>query len=425
MSKYIFIVSIFIIGIFTGCTSKNGNYDVSMNKNLHYAIRVNDIRLVNELIENNADLEEKDEYGYTPLHLAARFNHYDIAKMLITKGADVNSFDNYFDTPLLDSTRNGYAFISELLICNGAKVNIKDEKGISAYEYAVKATDMRTAKLLSSKNIQAQCVGKVVTPKKPTNVQFYNQISIDEYGILTDNKPNICGDVFDTDVQRIQISFDSGESIIEANILGKRWCAQVQEKLLNGYYRVDAISVNSMNEKGLVSEELEIKAVNSLPSLLKKEFEKDLNNWHATFNEETLAFRFNNPSLLFERGSNDLKEEFKTILANFFPRYVEALIQYKTSIKKVYIEGHTSSAFNSVTSEEEKFKRNMVLSQQRADAVLEYLKTLLDSSIIENETFINENFVANGKSSSQLILNEDGTENKELSRRVEFRIESK
>lgn len=255
MLKYMIILTISIVSIFSGCASKNKNSFIE--KDLHYSIRVNDIRLVNELIDNT-NLNKKDEYGYTALHLAARFNQFDIARTLISKGADVNTYDNYFDTPLLDSARKGYSHISELLICNGAKVNIKDEKGISAYEYAIKASDIRTAKLISSKNIQQRCLGKVVTPKKIPNVQFYNQISIDDYNVLTTNTPTVCGDIHDKDVQRVQVSFDSGESAIEANILEKRWCAKVEEKLLDGYYRVDAISVNSLNEKGLVSDELEI-----------------------------------------------------------------------------------------------------------------------------------------------------------------------
>jgi len=419
MNKYFFSL-VFILVVFSGCATKNTGSLVE--KDLHYAVRVNDMMLLNELISEE-NIDKKDEYGYTPLHIAARFNHFDMAKILVSKGAQINTQDNYFDTPLIDSVKKGHTFMSELLICNGAKVNAKDEKGVSVYEYARQLNDNRTAKLLSSKNIQQRCIGKVITPKKPKSTQFYNQISIDEYGVLTDNTPRICGDVHDEDVRRIQISFDSGESVVEANILGKRWCAQVEDKLLNGYYRVDAISVNSINEKGLTSEELEIKAVNTLAALLKKEFEKDFANWNASFDENTLVFRFNNPSLMFERGSNTLKQEYKNILADFFPRYIDALVQYKNSIKKVYVEGHTSSSYSSVKSVEEKFKKNMVLSQERADAVLEYLKAILDSTVIENESFINNSFESRGKSSSELIVNSDGSENEELSRRVEFKIE--
>ena len=47
-----------------------------------------------------------------------------------------------------------------------------------------------------------------------------------------------------------------------------------------------------------------------------------------------------------------------------------------------------------------------------------------DPEVVDNKVFIKKAFVPEGKSSSQLVLNEDGSENIELSRRVEFRIES-
>lgn len=52
------------------------------------------------------------------------------------------------------------------------------------------------------------------------------------------------------------------------------------------------------------------------------------------------------------------------------------------------------------------------------------MSKISDPEVTENKGFINNAFVADGKSSSQLVLNEDGSENIELSRRVEFRIES-
>lgn len=249
---------VFISFLFSSCAKNNQNHENEFKKDLHYAVRVNNMVLVRELI-NDDNLNSKDEYGYTPLHLAAKFNHVDIARLLVSKGANVQTLDKHFDTPLIDSTRNSNSFISELLICNGAKVNVKDEKGVSAYDYAIKANDVQIAKLISSKNIQEKCIGKVITPNKPANTQFYNQISIDKYGIINDNTPNICGDIHDEDVRRVQISFDSGQTVFEANITNKRWCAQVTKELLDGTYRVDAISINSVNERGLSSEELEIK----------------------------------------------------------------------------------------------------------------------------------------------------------------------
>lgn len=421
MKKYFFSL-VFIALVFTACAPKN-NTEFKQNKDLHYAVRVNDMMLVNEFIKNKTNLDKKDEYGYTPLHIAAKFNHFDIARVLIQNGAKVDTKDKYFDTPLIDSTRSGFTFMSELLVCNGAQINSVDKNNMSAYDYSLKSNDIRTAKLLRSKSIQEKCIGKVITPNEAPKIKFYRQISIDSYGVIENNKPKICGDIHDLDVQRVQISFDSGESVIEGNIEGNRWCAQVEKELLNGTYRVDALSINSKYKKSLASEDLEIKAINTLSASIKKEFSQDFTKWNASFDEYTLTFRFNNPSLMFEKGSNKLNSKYKKILEDFFPRYLYAIKEYKNSIKNIYVLGHTSSSYESVKSEEDKFEKNMLLSQKRADEVFVFVKNIIDNRVIENETFLNSKLISEGKSSSELILNSDGSENIELSKRVEFRIE--
>ncbi len=62
--------------------------------------------------------------------------------------------------------------------------------------------------------------------------------------------------------------------------------------------------------------------------------------------------------------------------------------------------------------------------KKRAETVLGYMSNIIDPAVLDNKTFIKEAFVPEGKSSTSLVLNEDGSENVELSRRVEFRIET-
>ena len=67
----------------------------------------------------------------------------------------------------------------------------------------------------------------------------------------------------------------------------------------------------------------------------------------------------------------------------------------------------------------------MELSQNRARNVLRYVLQINHSKITKNKEWIKKNMTANGLSSSQLILNPNGTENKAESRRVEFRVVTK
>lgn len=145
---------------------------------------------------------------------------------------------------------------------------------------------------------------------------------------------------------------------------------------------------------------------------LEEEFKDDLKVWRAEIDSTTLCVRFQEPSMLFDNNMSTLKDNFKVILRDFFPRYIDVLTkpEYRDNIEEIRIEGHTDS--------NGEYFHNMQLSQDRTRAVLQYCMELLDPSNIEwSRTLI----TANGLSSSHPILY-DGVEDKSLSRRVEFRV---
>ena len=157
---------------------------------------------------------------------------------------------------------------------------------------------------------------------------------------------------------------------------------------------------------------------------LKKEFGKNLKDWNAVLDESTLSIRFEQPDILFEVGSAELKNNFKALLDDFFPRYLNILTsdKYKNDIEEIRIEGHTSSEWFSKTSEQQAYFNNMELSQNRTRKVLEYiLRQDWNKNLFEWEK---KHLTANGLSSSKLIFDADGQENKEKSRRVEFRVKT-
>ncbi|WP_292266354.1 OmpA family protein [Butyricimonas sp.] len=157
---------------------------------------------------------------------------------------------------------------------------------------------------------------------------------------------------------------------------------------------------------------------------LKKEFAKNLQIWNAVLDSLTLSIRFENPEILFQVGSAELNEHFKNILDSFFPRFIQILTdpKYKKYIEEIRIEGHTSSEWIGESSSRQAYFYNMELSQNRTRKVLEYIL-----SKIENEDLFHwtkSKLTANGLSSSKPIYNNDKTENKERSRRVEFKIKT-
>lgn len=145
---------------------------------------------------------------------------------------------------------------------------------------------------------------------------------------------------------------------------------------------------------------------------LQTEFKEDLTVWRATI-DSTLCIRFQEPSMLFDEGKDILKPKFKEILHDFFPRYIAVLNrkQYRDNIEEIRIEGHTNSNGG--------YYSNMELSQDRTRAVLQYCFSLMpDKDVIWLKGLV----TANGLSSSHLIYTKNGDENKDLSRRVEFRV---
>jgi outer membrane protein OmpA-like peptidoglycan-associated protein len=160
----------------------------------------------------------------------------------------------------------------------------------------------------------------------------------------------------------------------------------------------------------------------NLYSDLLMAFAGDLERWNAEILADNTV-RFKAPDVLFQRGDHRLQARFKEILNSFFPRYVTILQDYRTEIKAVRIEGHTSSdwanGYNAATA----YLGNLRLSQKRALTTLEYCYQL--SSVQVQQKWLEQVLMTNGWSFAKLILNADGSENVEKSRRVEFKVITK
>ena len=187
-------------------------------------------------------------------------------------------------------------------------------------------------------------------------------------------------------------------------------------------------------EKGKIEKIVEayITLRSDLYNDLHEMFKDELPKWNAVLDEDTLSIRFKEPEVLFARGRAEVRPLFKKILDEFFPRYIKILTEsktdegeykYKDDIAEIRIEGHTSSEWEGVEDREEvAYILNVKLSQDRTRRVLNYALQIWNPQIQKNRKWIRENLTANGLSSSKLIRNPDGTQNREESRRVEFRV---
>ncbi len=152
---------------------------------------------------------------------------------------------------------------------------------------------------------------------------------------------------------------------------------------------------------------------------LNEEFKDDLKKWVAEIDKETLTVSFREPRIQFSTGSSEVKNEFRLILDNFYPRYLNVLWNYRKDIEELRIEGHTSSKWEKALSVDDAYIKNMGLSQDRSKNVLIYVLGL-DLGI--NKEWAKEKIIANGMSFSKLLLNKSGTEDSTRSQRTEFRV---
>ncbi len=164
---------------------------------------------------------------------------------------------------------------------------------------------------------------------------------------------------------------------------------------------------------------------------LRSEFEgtdikiKEFKNiWNGELYPESLSIRFKKP---FSQGDATVPSAFKYVLRNFFPRYIAILTkpEYRDEIAEIRIEGHTSSEWFDRVGKDEAYYNNMELSQDRSRNVLQYVLEIRHPTIIHNKEWIKEHLTANGLSSSKLIIDPGGYQNREESRRVEFRVVTK
>jgi len=155
---------------------------------------------------------------------------------------------------------------------------------------------------------------------------------------------------------------------------------------------------------------------------LEREFHDDLPKWGATINRDDLTIRFREPEVLFATGKDEIKPRFADILRDFFPRYAEILAQekYRSQIEEIRIEGHTSSKWNDETSPEESYFLNMALSQSRTRSTLQFVLSL--ERVTKHRGWLRSLLTANGLSSSKLVRQQNGKEDVDSSRRVEFRV---
>ena len=180
----------------------------------------------------------------------------------------------------------------------------------------------------------------------------------------------------------------------------------------------DKLLVQTQIHQKMVEEfdiaKLKIKTLTGIKlNVIAKLKEKLGNSIHV--DEKSGAIKFSS-NILFDQNSYILKEEAKKELSSVLKNYLSLLLDDKEIskyIENITIEGHTNS--------DGTYLANLLLSQQRALAVMQFL---YESNIVDKKllsTFVN----SSGRSSADLILDKKGIEDKDASRRIEIKFNIK
>lgn len=114
------------------------------------AMLLGDETLVQKLISNGADVDEKNEIGYTPLGFAINLMNLSIANILINNGADINKSSLTTNmTPLMIAVHEGNNLeVIKFLIIHGADINKKNKLNETALDIAIEMKNLKLICLL-------------------------------------------------------------------------------------------------------------------------------------------------------------------------------------------------------------------------------------------------------------------------------------
>ncbi len=163
----------------------------------------------------------------------------------------------------------------------------------------------------------------------------------------------------------------------------------------------------------LQSQKAKIKSLTGIRLKVIAELKNTLGN-KIDIDRKSGALRLSS-SILFDKGSSELKEESKSELRASFEEYIAALVTneaIRPHLDRIVIEGHTDS--------DGTYLYNLKLSQDRALAVMNYLLTLPISQKYDLEKYL----VASGRAYMDSIK-KGGIEDKDASRRIEIKFQLK
>jgi ankyrin repeat protein len=103
--------------------------------------------LVKQLLEHDADVNKT---GWTPLHYAASSGHLSVIELLLHNSAYIDAESPNGTTPLMMAAMYASPEAVKVLIQAGADLNLRNQLGLSALDFAVRASRQNSKELIET-----------------------------------------------------------------------------------------------------------------------------------------------------------------------------------------------------------------------------------------------------------------------------------
>ncbi|KNG91704.1 hypothetical protein ANOM_000252 [Aspergillus nomiae NRRL 13137] len=147
---------------------------------LHYAAYYRDDETyIEPLLEYDAPVEEKDDYGWTPLSCTAEYDHDRSARALLDYGANIESRDKLGWTPLLRAVNSNSHKVCRLLLEKGANYHAMTFRSETILHLAAARGDIETISILAAttlnglnadtKNLDGKTAADIMSSRAPVD----------------------------------------------------------------------------------------------------------------------------------------------------------------------------------------------------------------------------------------------------------------